>query len=513
MKSLETTRRPLFILEMANNHMGDYAHGLRIIREFGAATRAFGERFRLAFKFQYRQLDTFIHPHYRQRMDIKYVKRFLETELSVEQFAGLKAEAEARGFATVCTPFDEASVDLVVKHGYDYLKVASCSCTDWPLLEKVAAARLPAIVSCGGIALDDLDKVVSFFQHRDVPLTLMHCVAEYPTQAENLQLNQIDLLHDRYPGVPVGFSTHEPPELGEAVMLAMAKGAVAFEKHVGVPTPQWPLNAYSATPAQVVAWLKAAARTQDICGGSDRERSPFSEKELHDLAGLRRGVFAKVDLPEGHLLKPEDCLLAIPTQTDQLTANDLSKYKEIKLARPLQALSAVMLADVDQIDHRQAIHEIVVQVKQLLDKGQVVVPGKAELEISHHYGIARFREYGSTMITVVNRGYCKKLIVMLPGQHHPEQYHQAKEETFHVLHGEIELALDGEQRVCRRGDVVTVEKGVRHAFRSRSGAVMEEISSTHLQDDSFYVDPAITANPHRKTLRTYWLSGGGSHGD
>ncbi|MBF0321902.1 MAG: cupin domain-containing protein, partial [Magnetococcales bacterium] len=137
--------------------------------------------------------------------------------------------------------------------------------------------------------------------------------------------------------------------------------------------------------------------------------------------------------------------------------------------------------------------------------GNVIVPGQADLEISHHYGIERFDEVGISMITVVNRQYCKKLIVVLPGQSHPEQYHKQKEETFHTLHGTLNLVLDGKLRICRPGDVVTVEKGVRHAFSSTDGAVLEEISSTHFVDDSFYVDPDIAKNPSRKTFISFWL--------
>ena len=47
------------------------------------------------------------------------------------------------------------------------------------------------------------------------------------------------------------------------------------------------------------------------------------------------------------------------------------------------------------------------------------------------------------IINVVNREYCKKLIVLLPGQKHPEQYHNIKEETFVVLYGDVALTLDG----------------------------------------------------------------------
>ncbi|MGH8049024.1 MAG: hypothetical protein ACREKL_17415, partial [Chthoniobacterales bacterium] len=59
--------RPLFILEMANNHMGSVDHGLAIIRELHKAVGAMG--IRCAIKFQYRQLDSFIHPDFATRDD------------------------------------------------------------------------------------------------------------------------------------------------------------------------------------------------------------------------------------------------------------------------------------------------------------------------------------------------------------------------------------------------------------------------------------------------------------
>jgi quercetin dioxygenase-like cupin family protein len=144
-------------------------------------------------------------------------------------------------------------------------------------------------------------------------------------------------------------------------------------------------------------------------------------------------------------------------------------------------------------------------VNAFLKNSHVIVPGSAELEISHHYGLDRFEDTGLTMVTVVNRGYCKKLLVVLPGQSHPEQYHKHKEETFHVLFGEITLKLDGQPQRCKPGDVITIAPGTKHAFRSDGGAVIEELSTTHFKDDSFYTDQAIMTNKQRKTLLTYWM--------
>jgi len=133
----------LFVFDLANNHMGNVDHGLRVIREIRRATAGFD--FDFAFKFQYRHLDTFIHPAFKDRMDIKYVKRFSETRLSNDELRRMKDAVDELGFVSVCTPFDEKSVDLIEEHGFDIIKIASCSFTDWPLLERIAQTGKPII--------------------------------------------------------------------------------------------------------------------------------------------------------------------------------------------------------------------------------------------------------------------------------------------------------------------------------------------------------------------------------
>jgi len=236
------------------------------------------------------------------------------------------------------------------------------------------------------------------------------------------------------------------------------------------------------------------------------ERYPITEKEASTLRALRRGVFAGSGAEAGSLLDPATVRLAIPTTEGQLTANDLSKYARFTAKTAIQPDAPVLLADVEQANVREQVYAIVQRVTALLTESKAVVPGKSEFEISHHYGLEKFDEVGTTIINLINREYCKKLIVMLPGQSHPEQYHKKKEETFHVLYGDVDLTLDGVTRTFRPGDIVTVERGVKHAFASQTGGVIEELSSTHYKDDSFYTDPAIGQNAHRKTRLTYWLA-------
>lgn len=492
--------KPLFTFEMANNHQGSVEHGLKIIRELKRVTQKYEEVFDFAIKFQYRDLDTFIHPAYKDRMDIKNVKRFQDTRLSKEDFLVLKEEVSKQGMYTMCTAFDEASVDGICEQGYDIIKIASCSFTDWPLLEKIATVKMPVIASAAGSSLEEIDKVVAFFKHRNMSLALMHCVAEYPTVNEHLEMNQITLYKNRYPDLRIGFSTHEDPNNMEPVKIAVAKGAEIFEKHVGVPTDEITLNGYSANPEQVELWLETAYQTYKMCGIAGRRYEP-QQKEKDDLIALRRGVFAKRDIQPGEKVDRDDIYFAFPCQKGQLLANNISKYASVVVgANEIMKDGALMLDNVSVKDDTERIQGIVYQVMELLNKSNVVVPLDSTCQISHHYGLDEFGTTGVTTIDCINREYCKKILVMLPGQCNPTHVHKKKEETFTVLYGTLDLVCgDKKQRVIR-GEAITVERGVEHSFSTETGCVFEEISTTHYVDDSFYENKEQFVNPRKTTV-------------
>jgi sialic acid synthase SpsE/D-lyxose ketol-isomerase len=476
-------------------------HGIRIIQDLKNAIVGFP--FNFCIKLQYRDLDRCIHPAYRERFDLKYVKRFSETRLSWEQYKQLKDAIVDAGFLSMCTPWDETSVDKIAEHGYDYIKVPSCYLTDWPILERIATYNLPTVASTAGAALEDVDKVVSFFAHRSKRLALMHCVGEYPSPDAHLHLSQIPLLKRRYPDLEIGYSTHERPDNFEAVKIALAFGATMFEKHVGVATEKYTLNAYSANPQQVTNWLQSAAQALEMIGEIDHryKAPPGEEQALRDLA---RGAFVREAVAAGETVNPGNLFFAMPNIVGQLVAQDFSKYTQNIAIEAIPSNGAVMRANVTSSDMRQKISDIVRDVKALIKKSKVQVPEWCELEISHHYGMERFRECGLAAFTVVNRDYCKKLMVVLPGQRLPEQFHREKNETYHILYGDATVVLAGKETVHKANDLITIPHGLKHAFWTNNGTVIEEVSSSHVAADSWYTDESITDNPKRKTFVTYW---------
>ncbi len=499
---LNNMKKPLFVFEMANNHMGDVEHGIRIVNEFKKVKDKFTQ-FDFAFKLQLRD-KTIIHPDYRDRMDIKTVKRFTETRLSEKDFTRLKDEVKKAGFFTMCTPFDEPSVEEMDKIGFDIYKVASCSFADWPLMEKIVQAEKPIIISTGGGTLNELDNMVIFFKNRKKDFALMHCVTAYPTKDEDMQLGQIDFLRKRYEGLTIGFSTHENPDSTEPVKLAAAKGAMIFEKHVGVPAEEYKLNAYSAVPAQAEAWIEAAARAFTICGSPD-ERMEFTKEAQEGVRKFMRGVFASGDIAEGERVTKENTFLALPNFENQMTAKNLSKYTEYTAKKPIKKNEPVIPDDVAVKENREEVFNIVKKAVGMLKEANIAVPNGVKCSISAHYGLEKFAEYGLVMIDILNREYCKKLLIMFPGQKHPEHAHKIKEETFHILSGDFTVDIDGKKSELKKGDLLTVARGQKHSFSTKNGVIIEEISTTHMKDDSYYTDEAVANNKHRKIEFSLWL--------
>ena len=68
----------------------------------------------------------------------------------------------------------------------------------------------------------------------------------------------------------------------------------------------------------------------------------------------------------------------------------------------------------------------------------------------------------------------------------------------------MSLNLNGEEKKYKSGDLVVVERGMNHSFSSDTGAIFEEISTTHYKDDSYYEDAEILKNKSRKTEMTFW---------
>lgn len=340
----------LFVLELANNHWGKVERGLRIINDYAKVVRF--NNIRAAIKLQFRDVDNFIHKNYRNRKDIRYIQKTIATRMSDEDYKTLVAAIKKSSMIAMATPFDERSVELCVQLGIDIIKIASSDINDWFLLEKIAKTKKPVIASTGGSSVKDMDDLVTFFDNRNIPFAINHCVSLYPSEDHELELNQIDFLKNRYPDHVIGFSTHEYHDWTSSMLMAYAKGARTFERHIDIEKDNIPVSSYCSLPHQVDEWFKAYQKARAMCGSAGTQKRISPDREVKYLDELVRGVYAKRDLHPGQTLTMDDVYLAIPLLKGQLSCREFIEGEKL-----IQGIKQDHPLFIDSIDGPHANNE------------------------------------------------------------------------------------------------------------------------------------------------------------
>ena len=495
----------LFVLDLANNHFGNISHAKKIINAFSKVVKS--NNIRATLKFQFRDLDTFVHPDEINNKKNKYVQRFLSTKISYKDFARIANFVKSRGLMTSCTPFDEKSVDQIEKIKFDFLKIASVSANDWSLLERVRKNNIPKIISTGGKNLDEIDNIVSFFKRVRTPFSLMHCVAIYPSENKDFNLEFIKNLKKRYKNIPIGWSTHEKPDNFLPSVIAYSCGARIFEKHIGIESKKYKLNNYSITPILFDKYVKNLIQSKHILGNYEKK---VSNLETNTLNLLNRGVYASADLKRGTILNKNNFYFAFPKKSNQITPTQAtSVMSQIIIKKDIEKNKPILTSSIKLVKQKNfnLIIKYIHRVKAMLNYCQIDLGEDFDLEISHHYGIEKFLKYGCFLFNCVNRKYAKKIVVLFPNQKHPLHKHKIKEETFQILYGKLFSELDGKLKVLKPGDKVLVRPNVWHKFKTdKNGCIFEEISTTSLNNDSFYKDKKVSQlkREERKTFVKKW---------
>lgn len=487
------------IFEIANNHQGSIEHGIKIIDEYAKIKKKYDKKFDFYFKLQLRDLKTFISPKARKESSNKHITRFLSTELTELNFDSLIKRIKKYKFGLIITPFDENSVSKI-QEVVDYIKIASCSSNDWPLLEKIANAKKPIICSLGSRSFDDIDNLFSFFTKRVNDVSFLHCVGIYPTPDNNMHLSTIQKLINRYKDIDIGYSGHENPNDISPSILAVSLGSKIFERHIGLETDEIKLNKYSMNPNQTINWLDAIHKASLQIGNTKRIISSLEKDSLNDLS---RGVYAKREIKIGSKLTKSNTYFAFPKKSNQLSSgnfrnNILSTYKYNKNDE---------IREINKSKDLDTIRKYLKRYKHFFIESGIILPKiDYNIEISFHYGIAKISKFGACLINIINRDFCKKYILLLPGQCHPLQKHIKKEEYFTILHGEASIIKNKNKLLLSTGECLLIGRNEWHEFSTKSGVIIEELSTTSLKNDSFYKDDVISKKDplERKAFFEYW---------
>ena len=318
----------LFVLEIANNHWGSLNRGLNIIRDFARVVKK--NKIKAAIKFQFRDVDNFVHSNYKQNEEIRYVNKTIKTKISWQDMKVMIDEVSKNGMLTMATPFDEFSISKCKELNLDLVKIASSDAKDKNLIREISNLNIPTIASSGGCFLENLDWMYNLFKNSNVPFALNHCVSLYPSEDNQLELNQIDFLKNRYKDIVIGFSTHEYTSWDYSMMIAYAKGARTFERHIDINYNNVPVSKYCSLPSQVDVWFKAFHKAKELCGNTEDKIRSIKNEELEYLDKLVRGVYFRESMQSNSVVTVEDVYFAIPKLEGQISCQEFRESMIIK---------------------------------------------------------------------------------------------------------------------------------------------------------------------------------------
>lgn len=182
----------------------------------------------------------------KRTVDVVYTKDFLKQprkspwgetqreqkeglEFSINDYDEIDTYCKNKKIDWFASSWDNQSQILMRKYNFPFNKIASAMANNASFVDLVASEQKPTFASTGMIEIPEIDKLISIFKKHNCPLMLMHTVSTYPSKLEDLNLNCIQTLKNRY-HIPVGYSGHEVSV--SPSVIAASLGASAIERHI-----------------------------------------------------------------------------------------------------------------------------------------------------------------------------------------------------------------------------------------------------------------------------------------
>jgi N-acetylneuraminate synthase len=263
-------------------------------------------------------------------------------EWTREQWLGLKSHAEERGLLFLSSPFSKEAVELLEEIGIKAWKIASGEVSNTPLFKRIAATKLPVLLSTGMSPLAEIDRAVQEITSNDLPLLVMQCTSSYPCPPEKVGLNLIPLFRERY-RCAVGLSDHSGTIY--AGLAAAMLNADAVEVHVALSREMFgPDVPVSITPPELRQLVDGIRFIEKMNSNPvDKDQVAGDMSSLRDM--FTKSLVARVDLKAGVLLREEHLQAKKPGTG--IAASRLTELVGAKLRRDVKANELLQEADVE----------------------------------------------------------------------------------------------------------------------------------------------------------------------
>ncbi len=245
-----------------------------------------------------------IYPGLRRMVDV-YNERLRTPR---EWFPELSDHVKKGGMIPISTPHCVDCARFMVSLGMPAFKVASVEITHLPFLKALATFRMPIILSTGLSILREIGEAVRVIRRAgNSRLILLHCVSDYPTRLEDVNLKFINTLRRHY-NTPVGFSDHT---MGiSASLAAVALGANVIERHITLDrTQSGPDHPFALEPQMLIDLVRGIRDIHKAMGKGIKLLTP-SEREKRKR--YLRSVVASRPISKGQTIGLTDLDLKRP---------------------------------------------------------------------------------------------------------------------------------------------------------------------------------------------------------
>ncbi|NBR15125.1 MAG: shikimate dehydrogenase [Flavobacteriales bacterium] len=229
-------------------------------------------------------------------------------ELDDEAHFEVYKYAKSKGLDFVETLCAAGCLSLLRLFTPDKLKVASRDLTNLPLLEAMAETKIPIILSTGMAGKQELDDALEVITKYHNEISILHCVSEYPTRYENVNLKTITYLKTQYPQFKIGYSDHT---IGISTPIAaIGMGAEIIEKHITIDRQMKGTDQAGSLAIDGIYRLMRDIRNLDKSMGLEEIFIEPSVKIAREK--LERSIAVNKELLVGEIIKEDDLHMLSP---------------------------------------------------------------------------------------------------------------------------------------------------------------------------------------------------------
>jgi len=182
------------------------------------------------------------------------------------------------GIQWTASAWDLGSLEFLDEFDLPCHKVASAMITNLQFIQGVATRHKHTYISTAMLPdMCAIHKAVNVFKYFETPLTIMHCVGDYPCNPMDSNLSMIGVLQREFPGIPIGFSSHAVSPIVGA--FAVYAGAVAIEAHITLDRSMYGSDQAASLEKPGLEKLVDYCRLAEIDKGDGIKRMTETEKK------------------------------------------------------------------------------------------------------------------------------------------------------------------------------------------------------------------------------------------